>query len=374
MQRHIDRIRDSRDGSHVRSWIWLMGKLKTMLIEMREDQNEDSIRSALQIKAEQKKTLKGHLAQAEDRKGSTATAAAAAAAATPKPKAKAKLSPKGNSKGDGSEGQESKPKADSKGKGQGDAKAKAAAKPKAEAKPNPSVPCLFWPNGTCNRGDSSPFFHDLKHKAATAKTAAAPNPKGGSGASGSSTAKATVAIAVTASMPGASASIPDACPECTWKASVNDVATSHTNMSLIGRSLQAAFRPIKAMFTFFATIGSLIMPKAVDERLHLYGASSSLSLIPRLPVVVQRSNASACVASTENSGTVSLEWIADSGASRSLASVKSLKPQGFTDAMIRQLVTSASPLKFETGNRTTVSNEELYLHGHKFGTQVHIEC
>ena len=44
MQRHIDRIRDSRDGSHVRSWIWLMGKLKTMLIEMKEDQNEDSIR------------------------------------------------------------------------------------------------------------------------------------------------------------------------------------------------------------------------------------------------------------------------------------------------------------------------------------------
>ena len=116
------------------------------------------------------------------------------------------------------------------------------------------------------------------------------------------------------------------------------------------------------------------MPKAVDERLHLYGASSSLSLIPGLPVVVQRSNASACVASTENSGTVSLEWIADSGASRSLASVKSLKHQGFTDAMIRQLVTSASPLKFETGNRTTVSNEELYLHGHKFGSQVHIEC
>ena len=83
MQRHIDRIRDSRDGSHVRSWIWLMGKLKTMLIEMKEDQNEDSIRSALQIKAEPKKTPKGHVAQAEDHKGSTATAAAAA---TPKPK------------------------------------------------------------------------------------------------------------------------------------------------------------------------------------------------------------------------------------------------------------------------------------------------
>ena len=99
-----------------------MGKLKTMFIEMKEDQNEDSIRSALQIKAESKKTPKGHVAQAEDHKGSTATAAAAAA--TPKPK--------------------SKPKADSKGKGKGDGKAKAAAKPKAEAKPNPSVPCLFF--------------------------------------------------------------------------------------------------------------------------------------------------------------------------------------------------------------------------------------
>ena len=34
LQRHIDRIRDSRETSHVRSWEWLMGKIKTMLIEV----------------------------------------------------------------------------------------------------------------------------------------------------------------------------------------------------------------------------------------------------------------------------------------------------------------------------------------------------
>ena len=38
LQRHIDRIRDSRENSHVRSWEWLMGKLKSALVEVREDQ------------------------------------------------------------------------------------------------------------------------------------------------------------------------------------------------------------------------------------------------------------------------------------------------------------------------------------------------
>ena len=53
LQRHIDRIRDSRETSHVRSWDWLMNKLKTALIESREDQNEESIRTALQPKSKQ---------------------------------------------------------------------------------------------------------------------------------------------------------------------------------------------------------------------------------------------------------------------------------------------------------------------------------
>eukprot|EP00439_Symbiodinium_sp_Y106_P047341 s5654_g6.t1 len=47
LQRHIDRIKDARDGSHVRTWDWLFGKLKTLLAEIREDANESAIKDAL---------------------------------------------------------------------------------------------------------------------------------------------------------------------------------------------------------------------------------------------------------------------------------------------------------------------------------------
>ena len=47
IQRHIDRIKDASDTSHVRTWDWLFGKLKQTIAEMREDANETSIREAL---------------------------------------------------------------------------------------------------------------------------------------------------------------------------------------------------------------------------------------------------------------------------------------------------------------------------------------
>jgi len=50
LQRHIDRItKDSRETSHCRSWDWLMKEIKDVLIEVREDTNERSIRASLQI-------------------------------------------------------------------------------------------------------------------------------------------------------------------------------------------------------------------------------------------------------------------------------------------------------------------------------------
>jgi hypothetical protein len=47
LQRHIDRIRDSKETSHCRSWDWLMNKIKTVFVEAREDANEESIRASL---------------------------------------------------------------------------------------------------------------------------------------------------------------------------------------------------------------------------------------------------------------------------------------------------------------------------------------
>ena len=102
-----------------------------------------------------------------------------------------------------SRSQRRRPKADSKGGGKGKEggkqQSKAAlpksqaptpkpkAKPKAEAtatQDRSSVPCLSYPNGTCSRGESCPFFHDPKAKPAAKPKATA----------ATSSAKATVAV------------------------------------------------------------------------------------------------------------------------------------------------------------------------------------
>lgn len=82
----------------------------------------------------------------------------------PKPKAKAK-SPNEGTKGAG------KGKGEEKGKDKSKEKKGAEAKPKAKA----NVPCLFYPKGTCNRGENCPFVHEQKPKTAVkAKPAAVP--------------------------------------------------------------------------------------------------------------------------------------------------------------------------------------------------------
>ena len=77
LQRHIDRIRDASETSHCRTWDWLMNKIKAVLIEVREDQNEESIRASLLTKAskEQKpdrRQPKAAVAGTDEHKGSKA--------------------------------------------------------------------------------------------------------------------------------------------------------------------------------------------------------------------------------------------------------------------------------------------------------------
>ena len=64
IQRHIDRVKDASPDSHRRSLDWLFDKLKTALWEIREDQNEESIRAALQPKGKPQPPPKSALAAA----------------------------------------------------------------------------------------------------------------------------------------------------------------------------------------------------------------------------------------------------------------------------------------------------------------------
>ena len=69
IQRHIDRVKDSSPDSHRRSFEWLFDKLKTALWEIREDQNEESIRAALQPKGKPQPNPKSALAASTESKG-----------------------------------------------------------------------------------------------------------------------------------------------------------------------------------------------------------------------------------------------------------------------------------------------------------------
>ena len=66
LQRHIDRIRDARETSHCRSWEWLMNKIKAVLVEVREDANEEPIRTSLLSKAKPTPAPKAAVAQGAD--------------------------------------------------------------------------------------------------------------------------------------------------------------------------------------------------------------------------------------------------------------------------------------------------------------------
>ena len=113
-------------------------------------------------------------------------------------------------------------------------------------------------------------------------------------------------------------------------------------MSSVGKAFSMFMYPFKTFFASVAALSSLIAPESVDKAkprgsLHFSAAPLQDSLLSGVPVVV-RSNETACVASARSGTIFDVEWIADSGASRSLASVRSLIDQGIPESLIQQHV------------------------------------
>ena len=222
MQRHIDKIRDSRVGSHCRTYDWLFGKLKTCINEMKEDQNEEAVRSSLQKRLKDKdKDNKPKPKAAAATTKSEGTQEESKGLPNPKAKAKPKATqPNPKEKGSGEKG---KGKKENKGKGPGQGEeTKSNPKPKADPKPDKArVDCLFWGKGSCNRGDACPFYHDPAKKAAA-------KPKPSPSQPSASTAKAAVAtIASVGNLASSSA--------CSV---ASKGSTSSMGKSLIGRFMQ----------------------------------------------------------------------------------------------------------------------------------------
>ena len=151
IQRHIDRVKDTSPDSHRRAFDGCFGKLKTALWEMREDQNAESIKHALSPSKGPKDTKpkNSNAAKVGEEKGSELPKA------TPAPKVKAKSPPKGEGKGKSGKGDQPKGLPPLPKKPQDSAKDKSNVGPLGK----PSVPCLFYPKGTYNRGSEFPFAH-----------------------------------------------------------------------------------------------------------------------------------------------------------------------------------------------------------------------
>lgn len=64
---------------------------------------------------------------------------------------------------------------------------------------------------------------------------------------------------------------------------------------------------------------------------------------------------------------VSLEWIADSGAGRDLASRRAFSDQGIPSSVIQNSTQSTSPIQFETGNGSYTADSCVSLNGPTFG-------
>eukprot|EP00435_Cladocopium_sp_Y103_P018472 s2405_g4.t1 len=213
--------------------------------------------------------------------------------------------------------------------------------PKAKSKTEPGRPtvkCLFYPN--CTRHEGAP--------------AAKAGPKGP--APKAATAKAAIATVIATS-------------------TTHGAEAVRSNMSLMSKTLQLAMYPFRGLFAVIATLSSLISPESEavakpDGGLQLIAAPSTGSPLLGGPVVVHKTE-TAYVASASSQTSVELEWIADSGASRFLASVRSLTSQGLSENSVHTCVMPASAINFETGNGTTRSTEQFPVHGSKFGTYEH---
>ena len=363
IQRHIDRVKDASPDSHRRSFDWLFDKLKTALWEIREDQNEESIRAALQPKGKPQPPPKSALAASTDSKGDKS----GGGKGTNKEEetkglpgnAVPKVKPKAKAKADGAKGANSE-KGKGKGKGKGD-KEKKEDKDKPKAPPKATVECLFFPKGTCSRGDSCPFVHNPAKAAAKAKPAATAKP-------------AAVAFVVgSAGITGASASNTNTADENLKKSA----------WSVFKSSIAALVKPFVTLMSLasscfdssaclepqgFASIASLCSSNGGDVK----------DIVPQIPDDVSVKDALHCVpavlsyhhalsARSARTGVQPIEWIADSGAGRDLCSERAFLEQGFTKSMIDQYSTAVNPTKFETGNGTFVSDSCISLDGSSFG-------
>ena len=303
MTRTIERVKESPKGSSRRTFQWIWAKLTEHLNELKEDQNEQSVREALLGKTA--KQEKATPVKPEPKTKAT-PANPAPAAKQPKGKGKGKGEAKGNDtqQNQGTQDEGNKPKAKPKPKG----KPKATPKTSTEPGPKATIPCKFHAQGNCNRGSSCPFSHE---------TPKSGQPKAKSPAA---TAKATAAVAML---------LPSGVSAC-----------SRTQSARRGW-LTRAFEMLCSVFT--CVFPELACPATVAQSAAI--AANVMKVAPYYH-----------------------EFIADSGAGRSLESTTSLVDQGIPTTAFDQCLKSDDKVIFSTGNGKVTSSQTLGFQGETFGS------
>ena len=258
---------------------------------------------------------------------------------------------------------ESKPKAKQPGKGDGKGKGKKGdqkpkgppppsqaqptpqAKASAETKGKPTVPCLFYPKGTCNGGSECPFAHvstpAAKEKAKPSKAAPA--------------AKATVATVLASSASQAAGS-------------------AVSNASVFASKLRSAFAPCRSLWSVLATISSVVLQEIGTSVCTDQGASLIPDRCKVVGVPALLSNQHAMVAQNNAEGSYQHEWIADSGADRGLASFQAFEAQGVPTAVLYKVISSEGSVRFETGNGQVTSDCIVHANGDQLGSASFFVC
>ena len=303
MTRTIERIKESPKGSSRRTFQWIWAKLTEHLNELKEDQNEQSVREALLGKTA--KQEKATPVKPEPKTKAT-PANPAPAAKQPKGKGKGKGEAKGNDtqQNQGTQDEGNKPKAKPKPKG----KPKATPKTSTEPGPKATIPCKFHAQGNCNRGSSCPFSHE---------TPKSGQPKAKSPAA---TAKATAAVAML---------LP------------SGVSARSRTQSVRRGWLTRAFEMLCSVFT-------CVFPEVACPATVAQSAAIAANVMKVAPYYH--------------------EFIADSGAGRSLESTTSLVDQGIPTTAFDQCLKSDDKVVFSTGNGKVTSSQTLGFQGETFGS------
>ena len=327
LSRVVERIKESKKSSKRRTFEYVWAELEEILAEAREDSNEQALKDSLR---------NARASKEHNNKDRGNTNAAAKAIPAKPPKGPGKGNPKSKPKPPAPPPTKAAPVVTDQGvlqktvratrrvertrvaygKGKGDPKSPPPAPPGSEPA-KAKQPCFFYPKGTCTRGKDCPYAH-VDDPSATAKAAASKaNPKVPGG----------VALLV-----AASAATP---------ASAQSTTTFASGLRATARLLSYPFRAVARVFAAI----SICMPATVHhDNEHVPGNVSRTG-----------------------GGSYCLEWVADSGAGRSLLSQSALAEQGIVESVVNQYVSHVQQLQFETGNGITSSSSLLTTTSDAFG-------